>query len=555
MATTNAFETKSLDHLGLVAGMCDQLGIVELIDQLMPQRRDQQHLSNGQCVKALILNGLGFYERRLYLVSDFFQDKPLDVLLRPDISPEMLNDDRLGRCLDDLHAFGVSTLYSSLAAQACQVLGLDQQARYAHLDTTSFHLDGRFNSDTPPDEASAVVHITPGYSRDHHPNLNQVVQALMSEQQAGLPLMTQSLSGNADDKSHLASLVEGHLARLQSDDQAPVYWVADSALYSKANLQRLSPQVRWITRVPETLTAARELIESIDTQEMARDQATGYLYYQVGNRYGGVAQQWVLYRSPQAEARELKQLTKRFSKGSGVEYRRWEKLKKERFSCPEDAQKAHQALAAKLSYSCLVGVEVIPITGYPGRGKPRKDAQPQILGYRLNGEMVCSQRDWKQARRYLGRFILATNAVQDGFEPAGLLNAYKGQQHVERGFRFMKDKQFMASTAFVKKPERLEAILMIMTLCLMVYSAAEYQLKQHMEAQDQTLPNQKGQEEKKVSLRWVFVLLRGIHCLYGWPPSGASPPSRQPILLNVKPVHQRIVALFGSHIKKYYPLN
>lgn len=65
-----------------------------------------------------------------------------------------------------------------------------------------------------------------------------------------------------------------------------------------------------------------------------------------------------------------------------------------------------------------------------------------------------------------GLFVIACNEINGAFTDDKVLLAYKDQHQVEKGFRFMKDKQFMASTLFIKKPERLEAILMIMALCL-----------------------------------------------------------------------------------------
>ena len=86
-----------------------------------------------------------------------------------------LNDDVLGRALEALYDFGVTPLYTLIATEACTRLGL--ASSYVHLDTTSFHVNGRYNSAEAPEEG--VIHITQGYSRDHRPDVNQVVLALM----------------------------------------------------------------------------------------------------------------------------------------------------------------------------------------------------------------------------------------------------------------------------------------------------------------------------------------------------------------------------------------
>ena len=69
--------TQILDHLGLVAGMFDELGIAEVI----PQDQEKRHISVGQAVKAMVLNGLGFVNQNLYLMPHFFQNKPIDRLM------------------------------------------------------------------------------------------------------------------------------------------------------------------------------------------------------------------------------------------------------------------------------------------------------------------------------------------------------------------------------------------------------------------------------------------------------------------------------------------
>lgn len=138
-------------------------------------------MSTGTCVKALILNGLGLRERRLYLVSDFFSDKPIEHLLGAGVSAELLNDDRLGRCLDDLYAFGVSKLFSLLAQEVYTHLQLPADPIFYHCDNTSFHLDRHYNSEYK-EEGATCVHITQGYSRDHRPDLNFVVKNFLAKQ-------------------------------------------------------------------------------------------------------------------------------------------------------------------------------------------------------------------------------------------------------------------------------------------------------------------------------------------------------------------------------------
>jgi transposase len=92
---------KNIDHLGIVAGLVDEIGIVETIDEKLG-RDKQEKLSPGTVVKAILLNGLGFVSRPLYLLNQFFEDKEVEKLLGIGIKSEYFNDDKLGRVMDEL---------------------------------------------------------------------------------------------------------------------------------------------------------------------------------------------------------------------------------------------------------------------------------------------------------------------------------------------------------------------------------------------------------------------------------------------------------------------
>ena len=147
-----------LDHLGLVAGMFDELGLGDVLDRAMQHNPETRIVTVGNAVKAMVLNGLGFVNQQLSLVPRFFQNKPTQRLIAPGIAAQHLHDDTLGRALDMLYDDGVTALYSLIAATAAQRLGLAPM--FAHLDSTSFHVDGRYNSAEEPD--AHVIHMTRG---------------------------------------------------------------------------------------------------------------------------------------------------------------------------------------------------------------------------------------------------------------------------------------------------------------------------------------------------------------------------------------------------------
>ena len=211
----------------------------------------------------MILNGLGFSNRRLYLVPQFFEHKPIEHLLGPGIKAEDLNDDCLGRTLDWLYEHDVTRLFAGIARKAQASLGIC--SRLVHVDTTSFAVSGAYEAEP---EAEVAVSITYGYSRDHRADLKQWMLALATTQGSEVPLFLRPLDGNSSDQVSLVAAVEDLHEQLRAPDEESSIYVADSGVYSQANMKRLnSAKILWVSRVPETSVVAREeLAAALRTQ-------------------------------------------------------------------------------------------------------------------------------------------------------------------------------------------------------------------------------------------------------------------------------------------------
>src|SRR5438132_5835355 len=110
-------------------------------------------------------------------------------------------------------------------------------------------------------------------------------------------------------------------------------------------------------------------------------------------------------------------------------------------------------------------------------------------------------------------FIVGTNELDPQLlSDQELVTTYKDQGGVERGFRFLKDPLFLASSVFVKKPERIMALSFIMVLCLLVYRLAEFRLRSRLAQTQQTIPDQVHKPTARPTMRWVFQCFEGIEC-------------------------------------------
>jgi transposase len=328
--------------------MFDELSIGDVIDHATQQNPEMRDLTTGEAVNAMVLNGLGLINQALYLVPRFFQTKPTYRLLSPRVTPDQLNDDALGRALDTLYADGVTELYSLLAATAAARLGLTP--RVAHLDSTSFHVDGRYTRDEEPEEQ--VIHITRGYSREHRPDLTQVMLELIVEHQAGIPLLMRPLSGNSSDVQECGQVLRTHLEQLHTTSGV-TYIVADRALYSEANRQKLAQTaMKWITRVPATVSEAQAALAQVDPQALASLQE-GYRDHALTSTYGGIAQRWVLIDAEPRQPHAQRTVDRQLRQQREADVKALKKLCRSTLACEADARPALATFERDLQATCL----------------------------------------------------------------------------------------------------------------------------------------------------------------------------------------------------------
>lgn len=524
-------QVQDLDHLGIVAGIVDQMGLVKLVDQALGTH-PQQIVSPGQAVKAMIVNGLGFVSAPLYLYEGFFTGKATAHLLGKNIEADHLNDDRLGRTLDKVSEYGSSALFTLIAMNAYRVFELS--VRRYHLDTSSFSVHGTYEG-----EAIGSIEITHGYSKAHRPDLKQFIVELICANDAEVPLAFDIASGNQSDKAVFAERLRRFAQQWDIDGML----VADSALYSAENLEQLGP-LRWITRVPLSVGAAQLLLSQLDSQIFTGTQRKGYRLTQCCSDYGGVRQRWVVVESEAGRQRDLKQLDKRLSKQADTATKQLRQLTRTDFACEADALKRAQKLAQSWSLHTLGSMQIVTKAHYGKSGRPSKDTPVSHYTYRVSAQVIEDENAVAIARRKAGRFILATNELdEDVVSNETILDDYKGQQAPERGFGILKDPLFFTSSVFLKTPQRIEALAMIMGLSLMVYTLAQRQLRNALQQAKETIRNQLKRPTDSPTMRWVFQCFQAIHLVKVNDVFQVS---------NLTPERIKILKFMGAPCQKYY---
>jgi transposase len=361
------YSSKDLDHLGIVSAMCDEIDLVNMINHLIPPD-PRAILTTGECIKLMVINGLGFTSRPLYLEAQFYEGKPIERLLGRQCESADISDDRLGKALDRCYDSGCDTLFASIALKAAIKYNVDRTFR--HLDTTSTEVDEEYVLDD-----QKIPLVTFGHSKDRRPDLKQFMMSLICSQDGDVPLLAQTIAGNTSDKTHFKETLLELKSQIEETDRH--YFVADSALYTADTLKEISSFARWITRVPERINAASQLIHEYAKKDL-KEIADGYFGIEVCSIYGGVPQRWLLIYSEQAFTREEKTLERAIKKELEIQRKEIKVLGFKEFDCECDARRALNSLEKKFKYHKVSEIQITQKKVKAGRGRPKKDEQPTV---------------------------------------------------------------------------------------------------------------------------------------------------------------------------------
>ncbi|NJO59284.1 MAG: IS1634 family transposase [Richelia sp. RM2_1_2] len=514
-------EIKNIDHLGIVAGIIDSIGLVEIINESIGVNENEK-VNAGQVVKAMILNGLGFVSKPLYMFPKYFESIPCEHLIGSGVKAEYLNDDKLGRVMDKLFIKGLDSIFLSITLNVIKKFKISLST--SHLDSSSIHLHGEHNSSLPEvifdyqkveknhleeeleTKSLQPINITYGYSRDHRPDLKQFLIELICSDDGDIPIFLKSASGNIVDSSCFGQLVVDYKKQLQVDS----LMVADCALYTEQNIKLMS-EIKWLCRVPLSIKEAKLLTSTLPESEFIKSNLWGYSYVAKKITYAGIEQRWLVVQSQERRKADLQKLSQKITKNEEKIKSDLKKLSKEKFACEADAIKELSKLSKKFKYYQTNKVSII---------ENRENSRKQEKYYQISATIIKDEDKINPSILSAGRFIIATNILEEAeLDNTSMIYKYKAQQSCvrvsvplgSRGFSFLKDPLFFADSIYLKTPERIEALAMIMGLCLLVYKLAQRQLRLALYESQLKFKNQLGKPTDTPTLKWIFQCFQSVH--------------------------------------------
>ena len=424
----------------------------------------------------------------------------------------------------------ITEIFTTIALSAAQKFEINTDT--SHLDSSSFHVHGKYEQELPSvsfsletdssqlDNSSInhqtspiPIEITYGYSRDHRPDLKQFILDLICSGDGDVPLFLRVASGNESDNSIFASICQDFKNKLNLDS----LMVADSALYTAPNLEMLT-NLRWLTRVPLSLKQAQQLVSQLNESEFHDSAVTGYRWSEHKSNYGGITQRWLVVESSLRREADQRKLEKKLKKAESEGHKKLRELSNIEFACDSDALSAASRLSTQLKYYNLTQISSRQSTAKSDDNSTRSDIYSSKLIFKVQAQLELDASAVAKATKASGRFILATNVLEASqLNPDEMIVKYKEQQSAERGFGFLKDPLFFTDSVFLKSPERIEALTLVMGLCLLIYTLGQRLLRQNLQLTNKTVKNQLGKGTNRPTLRWIFQSFQSIHtvCIQG----------------------------------------
>lgn len=468
----------------------EELGIASLFDSALDVGKSE--VSHGRVVNIMLLNLLDS-SSPLYKVGSWLSEYS-DGLGEFAVEAGKYNDKRLGATLDAIYAGDRHELLTCLSSRAIALHELD--TGIMHNDTTTVTFTGAYDRDQAE---GSEIKLTQGYNKDHRPDYKQIVFGLNVSADGHVPVLAQLYSGNkSDDKTHQVNWQ----ALREFLGKADFIYIEDSKLSSTENLLMIAAAGgKFISVLPATRSEVKDYYKELaglgDLTQGALPEQWAVAYEAENSRKPGSN---IVYRTKQgAGTREGFRLLWVWSSAKAAQdaRRREEAIAK--------AGSQLQEMLPKLNGYYLKTREQIEayLKKHLGQGKQffdlRVETQSQTVKKKTGKGRPGPNTQWEQASATtcqlhysLRQDAIEADAKTDGvfplvtnteLEAAEVLRNYKNQPHLEKRFNGLKSVLEVAPV-FLKKPERIEAMLLLYIIALMLVALIERRIRKNMEKQE-----------------------------------------------------------------------
>lgn len=501
-----------------------RLNCVDFINSAVSWNPDRCGVSPGNLAKAVVLST--FYETRspLYQIANRFSNSDTEFLFGTGVMANQLNDDAIATCLDKIYEAGPDKLFSGLSLSAYTKYDLDLSR--LHSDTSNLVMYGDY--DMCDDEDYKGVLISHGHSKANRPDKKQVgVGTIVNNQ--GIPLVSQTLDGNKADCEWNQEAIRV-LQDVLGEKLSKAVYIADCKLITMPNIHLLCDEaapVQFISRCPSAFYGklADQLVEQAYqdgnwSQPLSVGKKEMFTRYRIQGFTKKVEDHMLRFLVVETTARQqaIDSIIEREKEDFEKAVKR---LLHQTFACQKDAETALKSFHSqnKKKLWVLKGYIDFSTQILYKRGRRPADQPAQIdrrsTTWHIQSDGIEQHREnVAKKSQQLMTFVLITNVPNSKMDDQAVLFTYKGQSVVEVQFHLLKT-PCLASQIFLKKPERIEALMMLLHVALLIRALLQYHARIRVkELKEIPRIGLNRQKYDKPTAENILVLLRDYSIMF-----------------------------------------
>lgn len=531
-----------LCHLPVVLDILRRTGVLNVIDHAVRDDR-RSKVSTSDCV-SVILCGVFLGHHDLWRMADRLAPYDMATIMKDKgFNLAEFTEERLAKALDDLFDADLDRLMTGIALQAIDQFRLGTD--FLHFDTTSLSFFGAYESEgfgSMSDGSSKPPLVTHGYSKDHRPDLKQIMFGSLVTRDGGVPLYGKALDGNRSDSESAAEFFQR--VRSLVRDPREVCCVADSkgwcgpvlALVQREGLRLLSRLPRHHRLHREIMAASCSSMERVErsapkgSKEPDFYEISGFDVEEVltievpSTKPDGKPSRQQLHIPARAvrvfssalfrqklgtlqrtKTSESKQVQRQIAEWHAVAY-----------ACVEDAERAAKRNMAEAGFTTLDLVATVHEIAGPfrrGPGRPRKQPEQDLeteRHYRITYTTVFVPEAEVMERLRLSATFIQIRTRNPGWQiaDAEMIDAYRNQYLCEHGFSWLKSGSGPKglNPIYLETPKRIAALCFLYLIGLMVWTLIQRTVRMNLVKWNTGLPYHRNKPSPKITTRFYFEL-------------------------------------------------
>lgn len=553
--------TFTIGALPIVNQLLERMQLQGFLERHLPPDGSRMEIPTSCCLLLLLRNIL-LSREPLYGQGEWAERFAPELLGLRKQDLDHLNDDRVGRSLDRLFQSNVSEWVLDVVRHV--IKEFDVSLDELHNDSTTVSFYGAYDNAAAEEQRGNQTRLamTFGHSKDHRPDLKQLLYILTISDDGGVPLYFTAMSGNVtDDTTHRGTW---DLMR-QLVGVADFLYVADCKLASRENLQYIHNQGgRFITLLPKTRKEDAEFRQQLLTNLEAVPWEPLYHVVdddgEVVDRLRACAQDhqtsegfrllWFhSTRKARRDAQKRVRVLNRVSKELADLQSRLG-LPRTRFRSREKVEEAVREILGDGEVKRWLSVQVLEweeeTFKQSTRGRPGKNTQyVRLATKRFQLSWIASTVQIEHDQATDGIFPLVTN--QHKMTPEEVLRAYKRQPLIEKRFSQFKS-DYEVAPVYLKEVTRIQSLLAVYFFALMLQTLLERELRSALaDSEYDSLPLYPEYRDCRApTTRRILDLFETLqrHELTG---GGES----QTFVTQLSPLQKQIAQWFGIHPNQY----